>query len=119
MKTHSFLDGNLKHDTDLRGDGKPSIKNIYLSIAKENALNNNYNPDLLTFSNDGIHKLNYDGINFGRVGYNDFIIYQLMGDESALMKRKNYLARASKIKGNWKNNEMSPNNLAQKILWMG
>jgi type III secretory pathway component EscR len=32
-------------------------------------------------------------------------------------RQKNYLARASNIKGNWKNNKYSSNNLSQKILW--
>ena len=114
MKTHRM---NVLKKFNL--EDKPSIKNIYLSIAKENASNNNYNPDLLTFSNDGIHKLEYDGVKFGRVNYNDFIIYQLMGDDSALQKRNNYLKRATNIKGNWKYNMMSPNNLAIRILWMG
>ena len=32
-------------------------------------------------------------------------------------KRKRYLARATKIKGNWKSNKFSPNNLAIHLLW--
>ena len=31
--------------------------------------------------------------------------------------QKQYLARAKKIKGDWKTNKESPNNLAIKILW--
>jgi len=32
-------------------------------------------------------------------------------------RQSNYLARASNIKGNWKDNLYSSNNLSQKILW--
>ena len=34
-----------------------------------------------------------------------------------LERRKRYLARATKIKGDWKNNPYSPNNLSIHILW--
>ena len=33
------------------------------------------------------------------------------------VKRENYLKRASNIKGNWKGNKYSPNNLSIHILW--
>jgi len=33
------------------------------------------------------------------------------------IRRENYLKRASNIKGNWKNNLYSPNNLSINILW--
>lgn len=32
-------------------------------------------------------------------------------------RRKRYLARAMNIKGNWKNNKYSPNNLSINVLW--
>lgn len=34
-------------------------------------------------------------------------------------RRMRYLARATKIKGNWKNDPYSPNSLSIKILWNG
>jgi len=95
----------------------------YLKLAKLRAQIAGYNPDLLKLSIDGIHKLEYDGVKFGRKGYNDFIIYMYKAykgeitKEEALKHRKNYLARASKIKGNWKDNIKSPNNLTINILW--
>lgn len=69
-------------------------------------------------ADDGIHKLQIttpDGkvVKFGRLGYSDFI---LTGDDT---KRKGYLARATKIKGDWKQNKFSPNMLAIRILWSG
>lgn len=32
-------------------------------------------------------------------------------------RRNRYLARATKIKGNWKDNKYSPNNLSINLLW--
>ena len=32
-------------------------------------------------------------------------------------RKKNYLLRSGNIKGNWKNNPYSPNNLSRNILW--
>ena len=32
-------------------------------------------------------------------------------------RQLNYLSRATKIKGNWKSNPYSPNNLSIKLLW--
>ena len=50
-------------------------------------------------------------IYFGAMGYEDFTKHK---DEE---RRKDYLSRATKIKGNWKSNKYSPNNLAINILW--
>jgi hypothetical protein len=33
------------------------------------------------------------------------------------VKQKSYLARSAGIKGNWKNDKYSPNNLARNLLW--
>ena len=48
---------------------------------------------------------------FGQMGYEDFTKHK---DEN---RRKDYRHRAENIKGNWKNNKYSPNNLAINILW--
>jgi len=50
-------------------------------------------------------------IYFGQMGYEDFTKHK---DEE---RRKDYIRRAENIKGNWKNNKYSPNNLAINILW--
>ncbi len=47
----------------------------------------------------------------GKIGFDDFTKHQ--NDE----KRQQYLARATKIKGNWKDNKFSKNNLAIHLLW--
>ncbi len=48
---------------------------------------------------------------FGQVGYEDFTKH---GDQ---LRRENYLRRTENIKGNWKENKYSPNNLSRNILW--
>jgi hypothetical protein len=57
--------------------------------------------------------LNPDGkwIHFGQLPYEDFTKHQ------DPVRRQNYLNRASKIKGNWKTDPYSPNNLAMHLLW--
>jgi len=94
----------------------------YLKAARAAAKANGYDPRALEFSDDGKAKfMIYDDQGklhrFGRVGYMDFILYSHIDKEGAKKKRKAYLARASKIKGNWKDDKFSPNNLAMKILW--
>jgi hypothetical protein len=50
-------------------------------------------------------------VHFGQKGYDDFTKHQ---DEA---RRENYLARATGIKGNWRRNKYSANNLAINLLW--
>jgi hypothetical protein len=59
--------------------------------------------------------LNPDGkwVHFGQLPYEDFTRH---GDA---VRRQNYLSRATKIKGDWKSDPYSPNNLAIKLLWLG
>lgn len=58
----------------------------------------------------------YDPINkklvhFGHLDYQDFTKHQ---DQA---RRENYLRRATNIRGNWRNNPYSPNNLSVNLLW--
>jgi hypothetical protein len=94
----------------------------YLRKARANAKAYGLDPKKLQLG-DGKHKLEYDGIGFGLKSYKDFL---LLSDEekagqipvgTAEKKRNAYLARATKIKGDWKDNKVSPNNLAIHILW--
>ncbi len=50
-------------------------------------------------------------INFGDIRYTDFTRHH---DEK---RRQSYLSRAKNIKGNWKNDKYSPNNLSIHLLW--
>jgi len=48
---------------------------------------------------------------FGSMLYQDYLKH---GSE---IRKKNYLLRSGNIKGNWKDDKYSPNNLARNILW--
>jgi hypothetical protein len=50
-------------------------------------------------------------INFGQLGYQD---YTKHNDKE---RRKNYLTRTSGMRGNWKDNPYSANNLSRNLLW--
>jgi hypothetical protein len=50
-------------------------------------------------------------IHFGQLGYEDFTKHK---DED---RRQRYLKRTENIKGNWKENKFSPNNLSRNLLW--
>lgn len=50
-------------------------------------------------------------VNFGQLGYEDFTKHKNKS------RRKNYLTRSRNIKGAWKPNKYSPNNLSIHILW--
>ena len=101
----------------------------YMKQVKRLAKDTGYDPSKVHMSEDEDHKCVYhspDGdVYFGKVGYGDFIIYSWLeqqGEEEdgfAEMKRNAYLSRATKIKGDWKDNKYSPNNLAINLLWAG
>ena len=50
-------------------------------------------------------------VHFGEMGYEDFTRHK---DKT---RRKNYLTRSRKIRGNWKSDKYSANNLAIHLLW--
>ena len=50
-------------------------------------------------------------VHFGQMEYED---YTRHGDKT---RRKNYLRRSAKIRGDWKKDKYSANNLARKLLW--
>jgi hypothetical protein len=50
-------------------------------------------------------------INFGQMGYEDFTKHKNS------IRRHNYLTRTSGMKGNWKDDGYSANNLSRNILW--
>ena len=50
-------------------------------------------------------------VHFGQMGYEDYTKHK---DDD---RRKNYLNRSSNIKGQWKSNKYSPNNLSIHLLW--
>jgi hypothetical protein len=50
-------------------------------------------------------------VHFGDSRYADFTVHK------DTERRARYLARATKIAGDWKSKEFSPNNLAINLLW--
>ena len=50
-------------------------------------------------------------VHFGSLGYQDYTKHKNK------TRRQSYLKRATHIKGDWKNDKYSPNNLAIHILW--
>ena len=50
-------------------------------------------------------------IHFGQMGYQDYTKHH------DAIRRNNYLRRTENMKGNWKQNIYSPNNLSRNILW--
>ena len=50
-------------------------------------------------------------VHFGQMGYEDFTKHH---DKK---RRKNYLTRTKSMRGNWRNNRYSANNLSRNILW--
>jgi len=50
-------------------------------------------------------------ISFGNINYEDYSFHL------SEVRRENYLKRASNMRGNWRNNPYSPNNLSLNILW--
>lgn len=48
---------------------------------------------------------------FGQMGFEDFTKHK---DSD---RRENYLRRSANIRGDWKNDKYSPNNLARNLLW--
>jgi hypothetical protein len=94
----------------------------YLNLGKIIASHRKYKPELLKISDDGIHKLEYNNIKFGRVGYNDLIIYtwleynKMITEGTAKLKKINYRKRARGIMKKTKN-KYSPASLSYNILW--
>lgn len=112
-------DGDYEgRDMFMEGTGN---KGDYLKTAKAFAKKAGYKDwNKIKYATDGVHKLELNGVKFGRKGYGDFIDYGMKeGDKEAQKHRKAYLARATNIKGSWKEDPMSKNNLAIKVLWGG
>lgn len=55
--------------------------------------------------------INEKWVSFGQMGYEDFTKHN---DKE---RRKRYLNRATNMKGDWKDNKYSPNNLSIHVLW--
>ena len=112
--------GNNKFKNQLKEIGLTTDE--YLNFAKFIAKNRNYDPNKIKISTDGIHKLEYDNIPFGRVGYKDKIIYcwleinDKVPEGTAKIKYTNYRKRAEKVMKRT-NNKYSRASLSYNLLW--
>lgn len=97
----------------------------YLRSARKQAKLWGYNPRNITFSDRKGSKLMTlePRRHFGRIGYGDFQIWSRLerrGDVekgTADKKRERFWLSHTNIKGDWKKDDFSPNNLALRILW--
>lgn len=100
----------------------------YLAEIKRKAKGYGYDPKAVSLADNGIHKLemvNQQGqiVRFGRAQYNDFLIWshlEELGEApkgSSKVKRNRFLKSHSAMKGDWKDNDYSPNWLSMRLLW--
>ncbi len=134
----SFVMGNPKHDNDLRANAKggllstplpalpPPKGDAYLTTARKKARDAGIE-GRITYAPKP-HKLQIEApdgrvVRFGRQGYGDHLLWSKAEADgkvpkgTADTKRRQYRARATKIKGDWKSDKYSPNNLAINVLW--
>ena len=100
----------------------------YLECAKVLAKANGYPTDKLDFAFDDDHKLMIQSPSgkisrFGKAKYMDYILWswweinEKVPEGTAQKRRRLYHARARNIKGEWKHDPYSANNLAIHVLW--
>jgi hypothetical protein len=100
----------------------------YLSAVRALASKTGYDPADVSFADTPEHKIAIkrpDGgiTRAGRVGYGDFIIWSYLETHkkaapgTAAKKRDTFRKSHSKIKGDWKADKFSPNNIALNLLW--
>jgi hypothetical protein len=76
-----------------------------------------YGKDAILFRSNAKNKKYYiinpkgHKVNFGQMFFEDYTKHKDMA------RRMNYLNRSAGIKGNWKDDGYSPNNLSRNILW--
>ena len=100
----------------------------YLEAVRNSAERCGYDPEAVEFSNNSTHKIQIRSpegrlVRFGRVGYNDFHIWSHLernnevAKGTAKEKQARFWKSHTKMGGNWKDNNYSPNWLALRLLW--
>lgn len=125
-RPHSFGAGKtaVEHQLGVIGFSPDA----YLKKIKAAAKKHGYDPASISFSEDSSHKLQIktpDGktVRFGRTGYGDFHIWSYLEKSGeapkGIAKKKQHVFTVSHsaMKGKWKENKYSPNNLALNLLW--
>jgi hypothetical protein len=103
-------------------------KKKYLQSLRKNARKHGYNPKMIELATDRKHKVQIQTpegriVRFGRLGYGDYILWKALEAQGkspkgfADQKKGVFHASHTKIRGNWKKNDYSPNNLALRLLW--
>jgi hypothetical protein len=86
-----------------------------ITLVKQYAKKYGYDPDKIKPSKAKGKKWAYESpngiVNFGAKGMEDYTVHR------DLKRRESYDKRSKNIKGDWKNNKFSPNNLSRRILW--
>ncbi len=98
---------NHQNELLIYSNPKTALQNAKLYLGQDVELLRSTRKDKKYMIEDDKGKL----IHFGQMGYEDYTKHK---NE---IRRQNYLKRATKIKGDWKENKYSPNNLAINILW--
>lgn len=124
----NFVGGKISNKflTQLKEAGVSA--EAYLKEARRRAKAHGYSPEDLDFSSDGVSKLvmKTDSgrfVRFGRVGYGDHLLWTALEASGkapkgkAAQKQRTFQKSHSAIKGDWKSDKFSKNNLALKILW--
>ena len=99
----------------------------YLQTVKHLASKYRYDPEKVSFSLDGKHKLVYDSekgpVKFGAVGYGDFLIWKFLEKKGKVEKgiadkKRDTFVKSHKAMGEkYDLGNLSPNTLAIRILW--
>jgi hypothetical protein len=137
LRTLTLVTAPTVVENPLRGEGKSLnhfltkegiAPSTYLRDVRKKAKDAGYDPTTVEFATDGEHKVQIhtpDGrtVKFGRVGYGDYLVWshkEGRGDVpngTADMKRKVFRISHSAIRGKWRSDRFSPNNLALALLW--
>lgn len=101
---------------DIKYNQLIQVSNPFKVLENAKKYFNNPNIDIFTSTHKNKKYMIYDPnlnkyIHFGDIRYKD---YTYTDDKD---KQRNYLNRATKIKGDWKDNKYSPNSLAIALLW--
>lgn len=97
----------------------------YMRRVKAQAQDWDYDPNNITFSDRKGFKLMTlsPKRHFGRIGYGDFHIWTSLERRGVVergeaeRRRERFWKSHTKIKGDWRSDEFSPNNLALRLLW--
>lgn len=108
MKNNKLVPNCVPENISLYSNPKQVMKNAKKYLGKDVSieLSNKKDKKYMVY-NPNTKKWVY----FGQIGYEDFTKHK---DPK---RRENYLKRTANMKGNWKDDKYSPNNLSRNLLW--